>query len=83
MFQRTPNFSLPAKNAPLDPQMMAELKARYPEHRQEARESGFGVPNPPPEKSALEVSEDERQETYRRAASRPGASSGCCSPTTT
>jgi cation diffusion facilitator CzcD-associated flavoprotein CzcO len=64
VFQRTPNFSLPAKNAPLDPQMMAELKARYPEHRQAARESGFGVPNPLPEKSALEVSEDERLQTY-------------------
>ncbi len=64
VFQRTPNFSLPAKNAPLDPQMMAELKARYPEHRQQARESGFGVPNPLPEKSALEVSEEDRLATY-------------------
>ena len=64
VFQRTPNFSLPAKNAPLDPQMMAELKARYPEHRQEARESGFGVPNPEPEHSALEVSDDDRLATY-------------------
>jgi cyclohexanone monooxygenase len=64
VFQRTPNFSLPAKNAPLDPQMMAELKARYPQHRQEARESGFGVPNPLPEKSALEVSEEDRLATY-------------------
>ena len=64
VFQRTPNFSLPAKNAPLDPQMMAELKARYPEHRQEARESGFGVPNPAPEKSALEATDEEREATY-------------------
>ncbi len=64
VFQRTPNFSLPAKNAPLDPQMLAELKARYPEHRQEARESGFGVPNPVSEQSALEVSEDDRATRY-------------------
>src|SRR5215218_8937604 len=35
VFQRTPNFSLPAKNAPLDPDAWAELKARYPEHREE------------------------------------------------
>ena len=55
MFQRTPNFSLPAKNAPLDPEVWAELKARYPVHREEARQSGFGVPNLVPEKSALEV----------------------------
>jgi cation diffusion facilitator CzcD-associated flavoprotein CzcO len=64
VFQRTPNFSLPAKNAPLDTQFVAELKARYPEHRQEARESGFGVPNPLPEHSALEVPDDERVATY-------------------
>ena len=65
VFQRTPNFSLPAKNAALDPDEFKALKARYPEHRHEARVSGFGVPNPAPEKSALEVSEEERQETYR------------------
>ena len=65
VFQRTPNFSLPAKNAPLDPEYVRELKASYPAHRQEARESGFGVPNPLPEKSALEVDPEERWETYR------------------
>ncbi|MBK5331137.1 MAG: NAD(P)/FAD-dependent oxidoreductase, partial [Ilumatobacteraceae bacterium] len=65
VFQRTPNFSLPAKNAALDPDEFKALKARYPEHRNEARVSGFGVPNPAPEKSALEVSDEERRETYR------------------
>ena len=75
MFQRTPNFSLPAKNAPLDPEYVRELKANYPAHRQEARESGFGIPNPLPEKSALEVDPDERWETYRQG-SRRAASSG-------
>jgi cation diffusion facilitator CzcD-associated flavoprotein CzcO len=64
VFQRTPNFSLPAKNAPLDPDWYAELKARYPEHREEARQSGFGVPNPAPEHSALEVGPDEREQRY-------------------
>ena len=70
VFQRTPNFSLPAKNAPLDPEFVRELKARYPQHRQEARESGFGIPNPIPEKSALEVSEEERLEIYRAGFER-------------
>ena len=65
VFQRTPNYSLPAKNAPLDPEYVRELKASYPAHRQEARESGFGIPNSLPEKSALEVDPDERLETYR------------------
>jgi cation diffusion facilitator CzcD-associated flavoprotein CzcO len=70
VFQRTPNFSLPAKNAALDPDEFKALKARYPAHRQEARVSGFGVPNPAPEKSALEVTEEERQETYREGFER-------------
>ena len=64
VFQRTPNFSLPAKNALLDPDEYAALRSRYPEHRQEARESGFGVPNPAPEKSALEVTPEERDVRY-------------------
>ena len=56
VFQRTPNFSLPAENAPLDPdEFDGELKARYPEHRRRPATSAFGVPNPLPEKSALEV----------------------------
>ena len=66
VFQRTPNFSLPAKNAPLDPEYVRELKARYPSHRQDARESAFGVPSELPEKSALEVDPEERWETYRK-----------------
>jgi cation diffusion facilitator CzcD-associated flavoprotein CzcO len=70
VFQRTPNYSLPAKNAPLDPGEIKELKARYPDHRQEARMSGFGVPNPLPEKSALEVDDEERLETYREGFER-------------
>jgi cation diffusion facilitator CzcD-associated flavoprotein CzcO len=64
VFQRTPNFSLPAKNAPLDPEFIRELKARYPAHRQDARESAFGVPSELPEHSALDVDPEERWETY-------------------
>ena len=66
VFQRTPNYSLPAKNAPLDTEEWQALKARYPEHREAARTSGFGVPCDLPDKSALEVGDDEREETYRQ-----------------
>jgi cation diffusion facilitator CzcD-associated flavoprotein CzcO len=66
VFQRTPNFSLPAKNSPLDEEYVRELKARYPAHRQDARESAFGVPVELPERSALEVDPEERWETYRK-----------------
>ena len=37
VFQRTANFSIPAMNAPLDPEFVREFKARYPEHRAHQR----------------------------------------------
>jgi cyclohexanone monooxygenase len=70
VFQRTPNYTMPAQNAPLDPDYVRELKASYPAHRQEARESGFGIPVPLPEQSALEADPDERWETYRQGFER-------------
>jgi len=59
VFQRTPNFSVPAQNGPLDPEFQRALKARYREHRQAAKESAFGVPVPLSDKSALELTPDE------------------------
>jgi cation diffusion facilitator CzcD-associated flavoprotein CzcO len=67
VFQRTPNYSFPAHNTPLDKDLVAEIKAKYPEHREAARWSGFGVPVDLPEKSALEVSEEERNAKYEDA----------------
>ncbi|MCU1502557.1 MAG: cyclohexanone monooxygenase [Ilumatobacteraceae bacterium] len=64
VFQRTPNFSMPAKNAPLDEEQYAQLKAIYPEWREQARTSGFGVPNELPERSALEVDAEDRSKRY-------------------
>jgi cation diffusion facilitator CzcD-associated flavoprotein CzcO len=66
VFQRTPNFSMPAGNRALEAEEVDAMKAIYPEHRQAARTSGFGVPVPLPEKSALEVSEEERNEVFER-----------------
>ena len=48
VFQRTPNYSIPARNGPLDPEQVRGLKARYPEFRAEARAEGFGIVNPFP-----------------------------------
>ena len=36
VFQRTPNYSIPARNAPLDPTVVAARKAGYPAHREQA-----------------------------------------------
>ncbi len=64
VFQRTPNFSLPAGNRPLAKDESDAMKAIYPDHRQAARTSGFGVPVVEPTRSALEVSEEERNAVY-------------------
>ncbi len=46
VFQRTPNFSLPAKNAPLDPEECAGAEGPLPGAPPGGpRESGFGVPS--------------------------------------
>src|SRR6266542_1883613 len=36
VFQRTPNFSIPARNAPLDPDYERRVKSSYAEHRRQA-----------------------------------------------
>lgn len=67
VFQRTPNFTLPAQNGPLDPEVEQEIKAQYPKLRQEARESRRGFPYRTKEineKSALEVTPEKRQSEY-------------------
>ncbi|WP_293682416.1 NAD(P)/FAD-dependent oxidoreductase [uncultured Phenylobacterium sp.] len=42
VYQRTPNFSLPAHNAPADPAVAADWKANRAERRAGARAQGFG-----------------------------------------
>jgi cyclohexanone monooxygenase len=66
VFQRTPNFVLPAHNHPIDPEHQRSVKARYGEYRQANRESAFGIAGPAPTKSALEASEEERHAYYSR-----------------
>ncbi|MFC5815156.1 flavin-containing monooxygenase [Nonomuraea harbinensis] len=67
VFQRTPAYSLPARNRSLRPDEVAAMKANYRAFRQAQKESGFGVPTPIPTKSALEVSDEERDATFERA----------------
>ena len=67
VFQRTPNFSLPARNRPLDPEAQAAVKASYPALRERARRSYAGIAVPAPSKSALAVDPDERRRRYEAA----------------
>ena len=66
VFQRTANFSLPARNGPLEPEQEQEIKSHYPELRKRARESPIGVAGvPTPTKSAIEAVPEEQESTYQ------------------
>jgi cyclohexanone monooxygenase len=65
VFQRTANFSLPARNGPLDGAKERAHKAQYPERRRAAFDTPFGIAGyPPPVKSALDAAEAERWQAY-------------------
>ncbi len=71
VFQRTPNFAIPAHNHPLVPGYQDGVKARYREMREQARASLFGIAVPMPERSALEVDPEERRRVYDHAWNDP------------
>ncbi len=64
VFQRTPNFSMPAHNGPVRPEKIETIAGRRAEYREEARWSRGGVPLPPPELSVFQATPEEREETF-------------------
>lgn len=64
IFQRTPQYSAPARNHPYDPEYVRQSKENFAEIKQKMRESAGGQPVTPPTKSALEVTPEERQRVY-------------------
>ncbi len=73
VFQRTPNFSIPAWNQPLAPEQQAAWKANYAEHRARARDTRSGILYEYGQRGAFEVSEAERQAEFERRWARGGA----------
>mgnify|MGYP000532152079 CR=1 FL=1 len=64
VFQRTPNFSVPAANRPLDEEEVRRVKSQYGELRRMASQMGFGFNTRSVETSAFDVSEEERTAEY-------------------
>ena len=65
VFQRTANFSVPAENRPITPELDRSHKAKYRYWRDEARRTPFGIAgHPPPTRSALEDAPDVRERVY-------------------
>lgn len=66
VFQRTPNFSIPARNQPMDSAYEAEWKQSYAQRRTAARTMPAGIFSDIGTKSALAVSADDRLLEYER-----------------
>ncbi|MDM0069989.1 NAD(P)/FAD-dependent oxidoreductase [Variovorax sp. J31P207] len=73
VFQRTPNFSIPAWNRPLSAVEQQEWKAKYPEYREQARKTRSGILYDYSQRGTFDVSEAERQQEYESRWRRGGA----------
>lgn len=66
VFQRTPNFSVPARNRPMSPDYEADWKRNYSERRAQARTSPNGILPKPSDVATSEVSAAERQAEFEK-----------------
>ncbi len=64
VFQRTPNFSLPAHNDGLTPEKVQRYKENFAEIKRMARASATGIPITVSDQSALQASPDERVRAF-------------------
>ena len=74
VFQRTPNYSIPARNEPLDPSRVAEIKADYAglRERNYRMPAGFGSMMPSNDGTALEDAAEVRRSNYEERWERGG-----------
>ncbi len=61
VFQRTPSYTLPSGNGPLDPAAVATVKARYQDYRAELRASRAGIPAPTSGEAGTDYSRAEKR----------------------
>jgi cation diffusion facilitator CzcD-associated flavoprotein CzcO len=67
VFQRTPAFSMPSGNRPMDPEFEEDWKATYAQRREEILETWGASPIDYGQKSALECSPEEQREILEAA----------------
>jgi cation diffusion facilitator CzcD-associated flavoprotein CzcO len=72
VFQRTPNFSVPAHNAPLAREEISDWDANHAKYRDEARATNFGFLLEIGEHSALDVSPEDRERAFDAGWQRGG-----------
>ncbi len=64
VYQRTPNFTIPARNGPVTQAKLERYEADPSAYRESARWSTLGVPSQPVTEGAMDVSAEEREERY-------------------
>ena len=72
VFQRTPNFSVPAQNGPLSPDAVQDWNANRTKYRNLAKATPFALLVDHGEKSALEIEPADRQLAYEARWQRGG-----------
>ena len=72
VFQRTPNYSVPAHNQRLEPEYVASIKREYPALRAKARARPTGFYFEFNTAPALEATSEERQRQYEKLWARGG-----------
>ena len=72
VFQRTPSYAIPARNAPLDPATERAVKADYPAFRALSKTRRNGLQCATSEIHAFDVSDEERERTYQGKWDRGG-----------
>lgn len=75
VFQRTPNYVMPARNEDIPEDVDRTVKSDYPNLRDQARHSHLGIPESPPTQGAFEVEPDERVSRYEQAYQVSGLTS--------
>ncbi|GHF36461.1 cyclohexanone monooxygenase [Amycolatopsis bartoniae] len=72
VFQRTPNFSLPARNRPLSEEEIADVKARYPEIRAQQRQTAGGSLQAPPAGKAADLTTEQQRRALEERWAKGG-----------
>jgi cation diffusion facilitator CzcD-associated flavoprotein CzcO len=72
VFQRTANYSVPARNAPLSAEFRKYVKDNHATIRCATRSTQNGQPFPVEEKAAFDVTPEERQKLYEKAWEKGG-----------
>ncbi len=74
VFQRTANFSVPARNRPLTDEQLSGHKSRYSYWREQAQQTPFGIAgHAPPTKNALEDTPEDRRAMYEAKWAKGGS----------